>query len=253
MKTKTTTITMFYYILATVSVFFSASSFAQDEDTTKKVNKFKALSEKAASTLSNKPYFWKMTMTAPVEIVSDKVEFPYKDEDVSLVIWFNHGAGKMGIQGPDHICIDLINVSNDTINVKWDEAKITNLKGDGVRNQIKQMYGSSVYSPKAQSVDAGEKVQFCFSVSHCIKTYHHNGHYNELGEWIEAWDQLDDFRIFCQGDCDPDVADAGTNLEKMKLAVVGKEFSIYLPMEINGKKVTKTFSFRVEDVKEWKE
>lgn len=102
-------------------------------------------------------------------------------------------------------------------------------------------------------VNTTQKVQFCFSVSHCIKTYHHNGHYNELGEWIEAWDQLDDFRIFCQGDCDPDVADAGTNLEKMKLAVVGKEFSIYLPMEINGKKVTKTFSFRVEDVKEWKE
>lgn len=221
----------------------------EEEQENSRKAKFKSLANKAAGAVTNKPYYWNMTMISPVELKTEKVNFPYKDENVSLEFWFNHGAGKMGVQGPDHICIDFINPTEDVITVKWDEMKISNLKGDGVRNKVKQMHGSAVYAPEAQTVDAGEKVQFCASAQHCIRTYHHNGHYNDQGQWVEAWDQLEDFRVFCDGDCDPEISDAGMNVEKMKAAVVGKEFTIFLPIEVNGNEIKKSFTFRIEDVK----
>lgn len=242
-----------FFPIFTLLILFSFpnDSIAQT-DSTKSVKGFlKKAAQKASEALIVKPYYWQMSLQKPNLVETKKLEYESKDNDVNVKIYYGFGAGNLGQQGPSHVCFDITNLTDETITVNWDEVKVSGLKGDGVRNKVTIMHGSSTYKAVPRNIDSGEKTSTCISSTKCIRTYHHNGRYDDQGNWLEPWDQLEDFTVFCSDDFSIDIYRA--SLEEIKKEVIGKEFTFFIPMVIKGQTVKKTYTFKVEDVAIWQE
>jgi hypothetical protein len=218
-------------VLFVVCVFtgvFCTSSFAQENTQKDILSGF--FTEAATS------YKWNFEQTAPT--MSSDLKFSDKIISVEFL-----QPDQQAIYGPDTWAFSITNNGASNIEINWDGSYLTSFKG--VQRKIHHGDLSSVSSSSTKNtvLAAKSKIQEEVVPREGVRTTHHPAKYNEKGEWVNAWNQIEGFQVF-YGDDFP----AESSYESLKTACEGKTFSLNLALVANGANKNYTFSFKVKSI-----
>ena len=98
--------------------------------------------------------------------------------------------------------------------------------------------------PQAKtSLASGGRLSEAVTPKGCYVITHNKGHYDDQGKWVEAWDQISGYQLFCGEDFGK-----AEGYEQIKQTVVGKEFTFSLNLLVNGAPKKYDFRFRIDDI-----
>ena len=185
-------------------------------------------------------YDWSWEMTAP----NASPKLVIEDKAVRLEFVPN-----MAETVPESLGINLTNKSGAAISVNWDQCYTTSLAGK--KRTI--YHGNFDALPKTQSatkVAAGETLEDALVPRDGVVTEYHKAHWDDEGNWVEAFTEIMNFALFYGPDMPTDNAtlDKQKNVAAVKHDVAGKSFKVGLSLTIGGKPVMYETTIRIKDV-----
>jgi hypothetical protein len=181
-------------------------------------------------------YTWVFSLKKPA--VSKTLKFGDKSVDLEFI-----PMDEKQVDGPYTWSFWITNKTGAPISINWTKSFLTSIAGK--QRAIYHGDMKSVSSgPQANTVvPAGAKIGDAVTPREGVIIRHNKAHFDQNGDWVEAWDEIDGYQVFFGEDFK-----GADEYDQVRKLVVGKEFKFSLALVIAGAPKQYEFVYRIEDI-----
>ena len=181
-------------------------------------------------------YKWNFSMVSP------KVSGDLKFSDPVVSLEFAPMDEKQ-LNGPYNWAFWITNNTSAPIQINWDKSYMTSLAGTQRSVYHGELKSISSGPQKNTVIAAKQKAGDALVPKESVVTSRHDAHYDDYGNWKEAWNEITGFQVFFGEDFPSDYT-----YETVKPACEGKQFKVHLAIMTGGALKNYDFTFKVNSI-----
>lgn len=215
------------YLLSATIMLGCSTLHAQDDQ----IDLLKSIFSEAGNS-----YTWKLEQTAP----TSSTDLKFTDNNITIEFV---PMDEKQLSGPYQLAFWVTNNTSSNIEINWEKSYLTSLNGTQRKVYHGEIKTVSSAPQRNSVITSKSKIGDAVIPTESITTMHHNGEYNEYGEWVEPWNEITGYQLF-YGDDFPGEFD----YESIKANCEGKSFKLHLAMVVSGAAKNYDFAFKVASI-----